>query len=726
MHAPFIFTRHHPVTPSQAPGGFLFFMGLVLGLAAWLSLDLMAGGHPLLPGIFATDALFLLWVTLSASMPVSLMLLVQRPGQPGLWLQAMILAALVSGLSLWAGWNSHAPYIDKVQIRLALALSVTILLLLILPFFQSFLRHRALRIRYTDLFEFAWHNALCLLLSATFLLICWGLMLLWAKLFDMIGIAFFSDLFTNRFFVPVFSGLIVAAGMLIGRNLDGPVHSLRQVIFSLFFGLLPLLSLGCVIFSAAALSAILSTGLESLWQAGISGHALLALVAVMTLMINAVYQDGSQSPNYHRVVRYLVHAGILTLPLLAGLALHALQLRLAQHGFSQLRLAGLLLGGLLGLHAIGYALAVLLPGRDRLAAMKPVNIIAAWIAIVMLVLVNSTVLDLHRLTVDQQFERLLKGSVSPQDFDLKHIRHDSGRYGLMALQALEKQLQAHQPASSPSGSSGETSAPTDEVANHTDVSPAPAQAQAQADPADTTARADAPPAAPADRGVRRWIGTFLTYRADTVPPALTDAGNRPGLDALAQSDGFRARLRRILDSTSRREADRDEEDAAWLDDPKALAAHIRLAPGVGKVEASWWESLASGEIGPRECHSQAHQCVLMERDLDRDGTAERMLCVITPSYWGIECQLYTLEKPRAAHKPAVKEAGGTQKDPNRGGDSAPATDRQWQSAGKFHFNGTTANIDEIRQSLAEGEFKLTKPRWPLIESHGAQAIILTD
>lgn len=709
--------------PSQPPAGFLFFLGLVLGLAAWLSLDLMAGGHPLLPGIFAADTLFLPWVTLSASIPVSLMLLVQRPGQPGLWLQALILAALVSGPSLWAGWNSHAPYIDKVQIRLALALSVTILLLLILPFFQSFLRHRALRIRYADLFEFAWHNALRLLLSAAFLLICWGLMLLWARLFDMIGIGFFSDLFTNRLFVPVFSGLIVAAGMLIGRSLDGPVHSLRQVIFSLFFGLLPLLSLGCVIFSVATFSAIVSAGLESLWQAGVSGHALLSLIAVMTLMINAVYQDGTQAPNYHRVVHWLVHAGILTLPLLAGLALHALQLRLAQHGFSQLRLAGLLLGGLLSLHAIGYALAVLLPGRDRLAAMKPVNIITAWVAIVMLVLLNSPVLDLHRLTVNQQFERLLKGNVSPQDFDLKHIRHDSGRYGLTALQALEKQLQAHQPASSPSEPSGATPASTDKPANHADAS------RSLGEPADatgTTAGADAPSVPPAGRGIRRWIGAFLAYRADAVPPALSDAGSRPGLDVLVQSDGFRARLRRILDSTSRHEADMDEEVAKWLDDPKALAAHIRRAPGVGTIENSWWASLATEDIGPKECRSLDHQCVLMERDLDRDGTAERMLCIVTPSHWGIECQLYVQEKPRAARNRAAKEAEGARKDPNRPGDSTPATEGLWRSAGSFHFNGTTANIDEIRQSLAEGDFSLAKPRWPLIESHGAQAIILTD
>lgn len=720
MHAPFIFTRHHPTAPSEAPGGFIFFMGLVLGLAAWLSLDLMAASHPLLPGILAVDALFLVWVTLSASMPISMMLLVQRPGQPGLWLQGLILAALVSGLALWAGWTSHAPHIDRVPIRAWFGLSIGALLLLILPFFQSFLRHRALRVRYTDLFEFAWHNALRLLLSAAFLLLCWGLMLLWAKLFDMIGIAFFSHLFTNRFFVPVFSGLAVAAGMLIGRNLDGPVHSLRQVIFSLFFGLLPLLSLGCVIFSAAALSSIVSAGLESLWQAGVSGHALLALVAVMTLMINAVYQDGSQAPNYGRVVRWLVHAGILTLPLLAGLALYALQLRLAQHGFSQLRLAGLLLGGLLTLHATGYALAVLLPGRDRLSAMKPVNVIAAWVTIVMLVLVNSPVLDLHRLTVDQQFERLLKGDVSPQDFDLKHIRYDSGRYGVLALDALEKQLQAHQPASSLAGSSGEAPVSTDEEANHADASPAPS------DPADAGTPTGTPPVAPAGRGISRWIGAFLAYRADAVPAALSSPANVPGLDALVQFDDFRARLRRILDTTSRHEADMDEMAAGWLDDPKALAAHIKRAPGVGTIENSWWESVARENFAPKECRSLEHQCVLMERDLDRDGTAERMLCILTPSYWGIECQLYTQEKPRAAPKRAARNTQGTKGEQKDTGDGTPAAERQWRPAGKFYFNGTTANIDEIRQSLAEGEFSLAKPRWPLIESHGAQAIILTD
>ncbi|MDO5103515.1 MAG: DUF4153 domain-containing protein [Lautropia sp.] len=738
MHASFIHARHLTASDHQPPRLFLLFLGLILGALGWLSIDLVDAHDPLYPFTPGKTALLLIGWTMTAALPLSMMLMVTRPSQPGFWLQSLMLGALVSGLSLWAAWGvEHAPYINPWQVLVPFGLSVVALMLLLLPFFQMFLRHRALRGSYADLFEFAWQNALCLLLTAAFVLICWALLALWAWLFNMIGVSFFWEVFTHRTFVPIASGLIVASGVLISRSLSGPMRALRQVIFSVFDGLLPTLSLVSLTFAGTLAYIAATQGMNALWETGISGYALLALVGLMTLMINAVYQDASAAPDYRPVSRWVIHAGILTLPALAALALHALQLRLAQHGFSQLRLAGLLISALLTLHAIGYALAVLLPGRERLAAMKPFNVIAAWIAIILLLLVNSPVLDLHRMSVDQQVERLLKGEISPEDFDIKHLRYDSGRYGLTALTALDQRLRElpaaarTQPEEASSLSASKVSGPSNTAAAPASAETVPESSRAMAPEASNGATPEAAAKAeaagrpaPADsartgRGIRHKLPQLMAAGADRLPPALTDPANAPTLAALAQNEHFITRLKQILDTSSRHEADMNEQALSWLDDPKALAAHIKQAPGVGTIENTWWEALANEDFGPKECRSTEHDCVLIERDLDSDGLDERMLCILTPSYWGVECQLYSREQTAAVVTSPLKGAPASRKPTDT---ATQAGERHWQQVGRFYFHGTHPDIAEIRRSLATGEFKLTKPRWPVIESHGAQAV----
>ena len=394
------------------------------------------------------------------------------------------------------------------------------------------------------------------------------------------------DFIQAPIFMHLSTGLMIAAGILAARTQQRPVQAIRQIIFSLLTGLLPLMTAICLAFAGS----LLITGPQPLWATGKAGIILLVLLGLMTLMVNGVFQDTRLAMRYVRPVRWLIYAGMLVLPALAALALHALWLRIDQYGWTQNRIAALLLTVLLGLHAIGYAIAALMPGRERLAGMKPVNVATSVVAIIALLLLNSPLLDPHRITAASQLDRLTANPAGEADVDLKALRFDSGRQGWLALKTLQRDL--------------------------------PDDPALSADPVVSGEReSQVPPAGTATAEARHESSSVTT-----PPPPLAE------------------RLKTLLDSRNITEARSLEEDGPFTDDPVQLARQVRLAPGTRAAEAAWWQALVAQQNNPADCQWLGNECVLIEHDLDRDGRPERLLCNLTPNRWSVYCAIF--HKPR--------------------------------------------------------------------------------
>ncbi|PJK03223.1 DUF4153 domain-containing protein [Lysobacteraceae bacterium NML75-0749] len=379
------------------------------------------------------------WYTLVLAVPTMMLLSVRRLDERRFWWQATGVAVMFALLAAWAGWSAtgNAGIVsDRVLWPFGLATAVA--LFVALPYLQSALRHGRWNARYADLFELAWQNGLTLVLMLLFIGICWPLLYLWGGLFQLIGIEFFADLFREKPFVYLATGLMAGLGILIGRTQQRPVQIARRVLLAIFTGLLPLVALIALLF---VLSLPL-TGLEPLWNTRSAALILMSVVAVMVLFVNAVYQDGQGAMPYPRWLRWLVDAGILTLPWFSGLALYALMLRINQYGWTQERIAGMVAAVILASHALGYAIAVLRRG-SWLSGIRRVNVAVSLLAIVLAVLFNSPVLDPHRITVNSQLARLTAGKVESKDFDLRHLRFYSGRQGWLAMQGLQKEAEAN-------------------------------------------------------------------------------------------------------------------------------------------------------------------------------------------------------------------------------------------------------------------------------------------
>ncbi|ALN61612.1 putative membrane protein [Lysobacter antibioticus] len=412
-----------PALP-RSTRGFIVAVALLQGLLLYLA----RSGH-----VLDGHSTQIGWYALVLSVPSAMILSVQALRDRRFWEQSLGLAAIYAALAAWAGWSATgAPQIKAGAVLWPFAASVAIALFIALPYLQCRIQHRRWSAPYPDLFEYGWQNALTLILTGVFVGISWGVLALCTVLFKLIGIEFFGDLFSDPRFAYLATGTMVGLGILVGRTQQRPVQVARQILFAIFKGLLPLLSLIAVVFVLS----LPFTGLDALWRTRSATLILMCLIALLVLFVNAVYQDGEGEPPYPLWLRRIVEAALLSLPVYASLGLYALGLRIVQHGWTGDRFWALVASLLLSGYAFGYAWAALRPRQGWLRPLMRVNVIVSLAALAFAVAANSWLLDPHRLSVGDQFARLRDGRVAAEDFDLKHLRFDSGRRGYEALLAL--------------------------------------------------------------------------------------------------------------------------------------------------------------------------------------------------------------------------------------------------------------------------------------------------
>ena len=136
-----------------------------------------------------------------------------------------------------------------------------------------------------------------------------------------------------------------------------------------------------------------------------------------------------------RAVGALAKVSLLCLPAYTALCLYSLGLRIQQYGLSVDRIHAAFLVVVTGIWGLGYAGAVLL--RQWPSAIGRINTASALILSVLVVAMNSPLLDPYRLAANNQVDRLLGGQIAPADFDYLYLRFSLGRYGNYALARLK-------------------------------------------------------------------------------------------------------------------------------------------------------------------------------------------------------------------------------------------------------------------------------------------------
>ncbi|HCV96294.1 MAG TPA: DUF4153 domain-containing protein [Stenotrophomonas sp.] len=387
------------------------------------------------------------WYTWVLSVPTAVALTLVELRDRRLWLHAALASVLVLGLASWIGWNFSGQPDGPHQGSLLMPFSISmgIAVFVSLPWWQFRLQEGHWRASYAALFERAWQNGLTLALALAFTGLTWLLLWLWAALFELLDIHFFGELFREDAFIALATGTLFGFGVLIGRTQHRAIQMIRLVVFAVGRGLLPLLAFIAVIFVLS----LPFTGLEPLWRTRSATHLLLTLALLLVVFVNAVYQHDSAQPPYPVWLRRLAEAGLLALPVYAGLALYAMGLRIGQYGWTLERFWGLLVALLVAGYALGYALAVLRPRGYWLQRIEPANRWMCWLVLAAAVLANSPLVDPIRISVNSQVARIQAGAPEIQLKDAEALRFSMGRRGVSALQALQ-----HDPAFSGNARAG--------------------------------------------------------------------------------------------------------------------------------------------------------------------------------------------------------------------------------------------------------------------------------
>lgn len=375
----------------------------------------------------------MLTYTLAIGPPLMLMLMVERIGERFTYAVLGLLTLLLAGLAWHTGSDCLPSRWGCSSVSVPYWTALATALFILLPFLEAWRDtgcRLPLRLSYTSLYRHAWDNALALAGTGLFVLAAWLILWLWGALFALLGINEFRELFGERRFIYPVTGLLVGFGLVMSRAQGGALRALLRLCLSLARALLPFVVLLALLF----LAVVLLRGPEALWQTRRAASLLLWLVLAMVVFVNGVYQDGDTGSRYPRWLQRFVSAGLLSLPAHAGLAIWAIVLRVAQHGWTPERLGALLVAVILALHALLLAWAVL-PARDGrwLGRLSVANPLMAGVVVFLLLASQSSLLDFRAISVSSQLGRLERGEVGAepanQKFDCVSISHAETRTG---------------------------------------------------------------------------------------------------------------------------------------------------------------------------------------------------------------------------------------------------------------------------------------------------------
>lgn len=420
-----------PSLPRNLMLGLSFGQGLVL-LFLWRALD--GGTWP-----SQTPALnFPLW-TFAIVWPGLLLLSLEAGNQARALKLASLGAALLLLPAIYIGWQASPVGAFPVWSLLAIFV-VTMLIACFKALMHLQLRAAQTPLSYAALFTASWRNFLVAALSLLLIGGVYAILYLWGALFAAIGIDFFQDLFQEDWFLFPVLAVAFGLGVLIFRRLINVIDGITRLLEGLMRLLLPLAVAVLLIF----LAALPFTGLAPLWATG-SGTALLMwLNAFVLFFLNAVYQTGREAP-YPPLVHRLLQPGVALLPILSGLALYGLYLRVDQYGWSLGRCWAFTICALLALFSLGYAWIIIRRRDGWPQGLGRVNILMGWLVLGLMILVNTPVLDFRSISLASQLGRVEAGEIEMREFDFHYAWRDLARPAHLEMQALIEENEGKDP-----------------------------------------------------------------------------------------------------------------------------------------------------------------------------------------------------------------------------------------------------------------------------------------
>ncbi|ELY7392524.1 DUF4153 domain-containing protein [Cronobacter universalis] len=409
----------HPLAPATRWG--IVMIAALCGLLMFLT-----GPHSLL-AMSQGSALVLhsLAVTLCASVALA----ATRLRAPRFWLMTGALLALVGVMSGWMRWSvTGVDELDAGEMIATWYFHLAATLFMALPWVQRGTASGEPVSRRLAL----WNNGVALLLALALAGVFWGVLLLWAKLFNAVDIRFFDILFFDTpLFIYVIATVSGAVCLLLCRSQTRITEALMRFLTLVASGLLPLAALIALLF----LVTLPFVGLSGL-AARTSCNALLNTLALVLLSLSSLAcAPWRSAPRPHKALRLLNTVGLIATPLFSALAGWSLWLRVQQYGWTPWRVYAALITATV----LCWAVCATLQTVRRMKSGEPASDrggrVVMLFSLALLVLSHSPVLDPWRISVKSQMARYESGAHKADLMSLYMLQH-AGRRGQAALNKL--------------------------------------------------------------------------------------------------------------------------------------------------------------------------------------------------------------------------------------------------------------------------------------------------
>ncbi len=397
-------------------------VGAVAGLAIWALVehlpDVLTHPHAYLAVTSFVAGFFAVLMGLSGPYRVV------SAALPALWL-----SALASLLLTWAGWRFETldAFSDAMHPILAWGVFITVGT----PFAAALLRdHHSLR-DYGHLFDVSWSILVRYSAGWLFAGLFWAVLFMSNALLEIVGLTIIEDIIDIDGVPYVITGFALGLGLSV-------VHEMREylspfLVLRLLRLLVPVVLGVVLIFVVAALAQDPGDLFGNLSRTATLLFVGLTMISLVSISLDRGDADAVRS----RWMRLCTAALALLLPVIAGLAIYALWLRVAQYGWTPARLAAGCTAAIVALYALTYAVAIVLRG-PWMARIRQANILVAVVVLGTAAAWQSPLLNAERLSTQSQVARIESGAVAVEDMALFELAHEWGKPGKAGLAALEQ------------------------------------------------------------------------------------------------------------------------------------------------------------------------------------------------------------------------------------------------------------------------------------------------
>ncbi len=288
-----------------------------------------------------SNELIAIFYVIVIAVPALAVLLLKDPLDKNIWKVVFVYALIMLGTSYYTGYqcSGDGSTSCKSGYWFQYIAPQFIAWFVLLFFTQTWLKTRDFSFPYTDLFNASWGNYITGKLTFLLVMIFWGLLALWAGLFNIIDVEFFEELFKEKWFLYPIFGIATGVGVITFRTRINTIDLVLNILQVLIHWLLPVVAVMSLLF----LLFLPFTGLQGLWDTGYATSMILWIVCILLFFTNSVYQLGSSDEENGKIYNALIKAALIASPVYVALASYGLMLRVNEYGWTVDRLWVLIL-----------------------------------------------------------------------------------------------------------------------------------------------------------------------------------------------------------------------------------------------------------------------------------------------------------------------------------------------------------------------------------------------